>query len=70
LKYASRRLKAISFPRITDNYSWRWIFYINVPVGLIATTMMVVVVFVHDPAYLHRDIKTIDLNPVRRPFLQ
>ena len=43
---------------ITDNYSWRWIFYINVPVGLIATTMMVV--FVHDPAYLRRDIKTID----------
>jgi MFS transporter, DHA2 family, multidrug resistance protein len=43
---------------ITDNYSWRWIFYINVPVGLIATLMMVV--FVHDPAYLRRDIKTID----------
>ena len=21
---------------ITDNYSWRWIFYINVPVGLLA----------------------------------
>jgi DHA2 family multidrug resistance protein len=43
---------------ITDNYSWRWIFYINVPIGLIATTMMVV--FVHDPTYLRRDIKTID----------
>jgi MFS transporter, DHA2 family, multidrug resistance protein len=43
---------------ITDNYSWRWIFYINVPVGLIAITMMAV--FVHDPAYLRRDIKTID----------
>ena len=43
---------------ITDNDSWRWIFYINVPVGLIATAMMVV--FVHDPAYLRRNIKTID----------
>ena len=43
---------------IVDNYSWRWIFYINVPVGLIAILMMVV--FVHDPAYLRRDIKTID----------
>jgi MFS transporter, DHA2 family, multidrug resistance protein len=43
---------------IVDNYSWRWIFYINVPVGVIAVLMMVV--FVHDPAYLRRDIKTID----------
>ena len=43
---------------ILDNYSWRWIFYINVPVGLIAILMMVV--FVHDPAYVRRDIKTID----------
>jgi DHA2 family multidrug resistance protein len=43
---------------ITDNYSWRWIFYINVPIGVIAATMMAV--FVHDPAYIRRDIKTID----------
>ena len=21
---------------LTDNYSWRWVFYINVPIGLIA----------------------------------
>src|SRR6204780_3895455 len=21
---------------ITDNYSWRWIFYINVPIGIIS----------------------------------
>jgi MFS transporter, DHA2 family, multidrug resistance protein len=43
---------------IVDNYSWRWIFYINVPVGLIAITMMEV--FVHDPTYLRRNIKTVD----------
>ena len=24
---------------ITDNYSWRWIFYINVPVGIFAALM-------------------------------
>ncbi|HET7623671.1 MAG TPA: DHA2 family efflux MFS transporter permease subunit, partial [Verrucomicrobiae bacterium] len=24
---------------ITDNYSWRWIFYINVPVGIFAVLM-------------------------------
>jgi MFS transporter, DHA2 family, multidrug resistance protein len=43
---------------IIDNYSWRWIFYINVPVGLFASTM--VTIFVHDPAYIRRGIKTID----------
>ena len=43
---------------ITDNYSWRWIFYINVPVGIIASFM--VAIFVHDPAYLRRGIKRID----------
>jgi DHA2 family multidrug resistance protein len=43
---------------ITDNYSWRWIFYINVPIGIIAALM--VGVFVHDPAYLRRGIKKID----------
>src|SRR5579859_1062932 len=32
---------------IIDNYSWRWIFYINVPIGLLAAAM--VITFVHDP---------------------
>src|SRR5216684_2092060 len=35
---------------ITDNYSWRWIFYINLPIGLIATFMANT--FVEDPPYL------------------
>ena len=25
---------------ITDNYSWRWIFYINVPVGILALLLV------------------------------
>ena len=25
---------------ITDNYSWRWIFYINVPIGVAAIWMI------------------------------
>lgn len=37
---------------ITDNWSWRWNFYINVPTGLAAILM--VSAFVHDPAYLQR----------------
>jgi DHA2 family multidrug resistance protein len=43
---------------ITDNYSWRWIFYINVPTGLMAFIM--VAIFVHDPTYIRRGIKSID----------
>jgi DHA2 family multidrug resistance protein len=35
---------------ITDNWNWRWNFYINLPVGAIAFLM--VSAFVHDPAYL------------------
>ena len=37
---------------ITDNYGWRWIFYLNVPVGLFALFMCNAVV--HDPEYLTR----------------
>jgi DHA2 family multidrug resistance protein len=35
---------------ITDNYSWRWIFYINVPVGIIAILMANM--FIEDPPYI------------------
>jgi len=37
---------------ITFNYSWRWIFFINIPVGLI--TWLLVRRFVEDPPYLKR----------------
>jgi MFS transporter, DHA2 family, multidrug resistance protein len=35
---------------ITDNYSWRWIFYINVPIGILAALM--VRAFIEDPPYI------------------
>jgi MFS transporter, DHA2 family, multidrug resistance protein len=35
---------------ITDNYSWRWIFYINVPIGILAVLMATA--FVEDPPYI------------------
>src|SRR3954464_4673694 len=35
---------------ITDNYSWRWIFYINLPVGILAVVMCNM--FVQDPPYI------------------
>jgi DHA2 family multidrug resistance protein len=37
---------------ITDSYAWRWIFYINLPVGLLALFM--VNLFIEDPPYLRR----------------
>jgi MFS transporter, DHA2 family, multidrug resistance protein len=35
---------------ITDNYSWRWIFYINVPIGVLAILMANM--FIEDPPYI------------------
>jgi MFS transporter, DHA2 family, multidrug resistance protein len=40
---------------ITDNYSWRWVFYINVPVGVLA--MFLAQWFVEDPPYIKRNKK-------------
>lgn len=37
---------------ITFNYSWRWIFFINLPVGII--TWLLVRRFVEDPPYLQK----------------
>ncbi len=35
---------------ITDNLNWRWIFYINIPIGIIAVVMASL--FLFDPEYL------------------
>src|SRR6267143_378525 len=37
---------------IADNWSWRWIFYINVPIGLVGLIWAGAVLF--DPPYLRR----------------
>jgi MFS transporter, DHA2 family, multidrug resistance protein len=43
---------------LTDNYGWPWIFYINVPVSIVALFM--VSTFVEDPHYLQRGIARVD----------
>ncbi|PWU01699.1 MAG: EmrB/QacA family drug resistance transporter [Terriglobia bacterium] len=37
---------------ITDSYSWRWIFLINIPVGILSLTLTTLLIF--DPPYLER----------------
>jgi MFS transporter, DHA2 family, multidrug resistance protein len=47
---------------ITDSYSWRWVFYINVPVGLLAFAACYALL--RDPDYLTRQ----RLELKKRPF--
>jgi MFS transporter, DHA2 family, multidrug resistance protein len=37
---------------LTDNYGWPWIFYVNIPVGILAAAM--IIGYVHDPEYQRR----------------
>jgi MFS transporter, DHA2 family, multidrug resistance protein len=41
---------------ITDNYSWRWVFYVNLPIGLVA--MLMAQAFIEDPPYLRSGRRT------------
>ncbi len=43
---------------ITDTMSWRWIFYINIPIGIFAIIMNVIVI--QDPPYMQRQKMKID----------
>lgn len=43
---------------LTDNYSWRWVFYINVPVGIVSILMTRA--FIFDPPYLRQQKRGID----------
>ena len=43
---------------LTDSYSWRWIFYINVPVGI--ASLVMTELFIFDPSYIRRMSQRID----------
>jgi DHA2 family multidrug resistance protein len=44
---------------ITDTYSWRWVFYINLPIGIISLVM--ISLFLYDPPYIRRGKLRVDL---------
>ena len=43
---------------LTDNFSWRWVFYINLPVGLASVIMTRL--FIFDPPYIGRQNRGVD----------
>jgi DHA2 family multidrug resistance protein len=38
---------------LTDNYNWRWVFYINLPIGIIA--FLGILFFIHESRHAHRE---------------
>jgi len=43
---------------LTDTHSWRWVFYINLPVGIASIIMTQLYVF--DPPYLRQEVTKVD----------
>jgi len=43
---------------ITDTYSWRWVFFINLPVGILSLSL--IYLFVFDPPYIRRGSLRVD----------
>src|SRR6478609_3579811 len=43
---------------LTDSYSWRWVFYINIPVGV--ASIFMTKMFLFDPPYIRREASKID----------
>jgi DHA2 family multidrug resistance protein len=43
---------------LTDTYSWRWVFYINLPVGI--ASLIMTQLFIFDPSYLRQEASKID----------
>jgi DHA2 family multidrug resistance protein len=44
---------------ITDQISWRWVFFVNLPVGCLAFLMILFLIY--DPPYIRRNILNIDV---------
>ena len=44
---------------LTDTYSWRWVFYINLPIGI--ASLVMISLFLYDPPYIRRGSMRLDL---------
>jgi DHA2 family multidrug resistance protein len=38
---------------LTDNFTWRWVFYINLPVGILCA--LGILIFIHETRHAHRE---------------
>ncbi len=45
---------------ITDNYNWRWVFFINIPIGILS--LFLTSRFVHDPPSFDQERQTVRHN--------
>src|SRR6202022_3229882 len=43
---------------LTDSYSWRWVFYINIPVGIASIVMTTLFIFA--PSYIRQEERSVD----------
>jgi len=44
---------------LTDDYSWRWTFFINLPVGILAVFLMTILI--EDPPYIQKQARKMDV---------
>ena len=49
---------------IVDNFSWPLIFYINIPIGIVA--FMMTLAYIRDPTYIKKPTRGIDFSAFRR----
>ena len=47
---------------LTDNLGWRWVFYINLPVGIVSVIM--IMLFIFDPPYIRRRASRVDYRGI------
>ena len=52
---------------IADNYSWRWIFLINVPMGLFALAMNYLLL--KDPEYIQAERRQLKSKPLNFDYV-
>jgi len=52
---------------ITDNFSWRWIFFVNIPVGIIS--LLLTSRLIQDPPYFRRQLRETHIDYIGLGFV-